>query len=114
MESDVAQFSLLTAQETGKDAGQALAVGQSLLANLRNAQAGRSAGHRSGSRRSSAQPGSEQDIVLKDGDRLLVPRITQEVTVIGEVQSTTSHLYRRRPVARRLHRDERRADAARR
>ena len=39
-------------------------------------------------------PGSEQDIVLKDGDRLLVPRVTQEVTVIGEVQSATSHLYR--------------------
>ena len=32
--------------------------------------------------------------MLKDGDRLLVPRITQEVTVIGEVQSATSHLYR--------------------
>ncbi len=41
-----------------------------------------------------AQPGSEQDIVLKDGDRLLVPRVTQEVTVVGEVQSATSHLYR--------------------
>ena len=32
--------------------------------------------------------------MLKDGDRLLVPRVTQEVTVIGEVQSATSHLYR--------------------
>jgi hypothetical protein len=41
-----------------------------------------------------ARPGSEQDIVLKDGDRLLVPRVTQEVTVVGEVQSATSHLYR--------------------
>ena len=47
-------------------------------------------------------------MVLKDGDRLLVPRVTQEVTVIGEVQSATSHLYSRRSVARRLHRDERR------
>ena len=27
-------------------------------------------------------------------DRLLVPRLTQEVTVVGEVQSATSHLYR--------------------
>jgi hypothetical protein len=32
--------------------------------------------------------------VLKHGDTLLVPRVTQEVTVIGEVQSATSHLYR--------------------
>jgi protein involved in polysaccharide export with SLBB domain len=31
--------------------------------------------------------------VLKDGDRLAIPRITQEVTVIGEVQSPTSHLF---------------------
>lgn len=92
MQSDVAQFSLQTAQETGKDAGQALAVGQSLLADLRNAKpVGRLVINLDESAK--ARPGSEQDIVLKDGDRLVVPRITQEVTVIGEVQSTTSHLY---------------------
>src|SRR6185369_15129507 len=38
MQSDLAQVSLQTAQETGKDAGQALAIGQSLLADLRNAR----------------------------------------------------------------------------
>lgn len=93
MQSDVAQFSLMTAQETGKDAGQALAVGQSLLSNLRDAEpVGRLVIDLK--RSMAANPGSEQDIVLKDGDRLLVPRITQEVTVIGEVQSATSHLYR--------------------
>jgi polysaccharide biosynthesis/export protein len=93
MESDLAQFSLMTAQETGKDAGQALTVGKSLLANLRDLKpVGRLVIDLNRAR--SAAPGSEQDIVLKDGDRLLVPRVTQEVTVIGEVQSTTSHLYR--------------------
>jgi polysaccharide biosynthesis/export protein len=93
MESDVAQFSLMTAQETGKDAGQALAVGQSLLANLRDAQpVGRLVIDLQDSM--TARPGSEQDIVLKNGDRLLIPRLTQEVTVLGEVQSATSHLYR--------------------
>jgi len=92
MQSDVAQFSLQTAQETGKDAGQALAVGQSLLTSLRNAQpVGRLVIDLN--RAMAASAGSEQDIVLKDGDRLLVPRITQEVTVLGEVQSATSHLY---------------------
>lgn len=92
MQSDVAQFSLQTAQETGKDAGQALAIGQSLLADLRNAKpVGRLVINLNES--ATAKPGSEQDIILKDGDRLVVPRITQEVTVIGEVQSTTSHLY---------------------
>jgi len=92
MQSDVAQFSLQTAQETGKDAGQALAVGQSLLADLRNAKpTGRLVIDLNAAMKT--KPGSEQDIVLKNGDRLIVPRITQEVTVIGEVQSATSHLY---------------------
>ncbi len=93
MESDVAQFSLMTAQETGKDASSALTIGQSLLANIRNATpVGRLVIDLK--RSMSAHPGSEQDVVLKDGDRLLVPRVTQEVTVVGEVQSATSHLFR--------------------
>lgn len=92
MQSDVALVSLQTAQETGKDAGQALSIGQSLLTDLRSAKpVGRLVIDLDSALR--AQPGSEQDIILKDGDRLVVPRITQEVTVIGEVQSTTSHLY---------------------
>jgi polysaccharide export outer membrane protein len=93
MESDVAQFSLQSAQETGKDASQALAVGQSLLTSLRQAQPiGRLVIDLNSSMR--APPGSELDILLKNGDRLVVPRATQEVTVLGEVQSATSHLYR--------------------
>jgi len=36
----------------------------------------------------------EEDILLKDGDRLLIPGLTQEVTILGEVQHATSHLYR--------------------
>jgi protein involved in polysaccharide export with SLBB domain len=93
MESDLAQVSLMAAQETGKDAGQALAVGQSLLANLRDAKpVGRLVIDLN--RAANARPGSEQDIVLKHGDELIVPRVVQEVTVIGEVQSATSHLFR--------------------
>lgn len=92
LKSDVAIFSLQNAMETGKDAGQALAVGQSLLSDLRGATPiGRLVIDLDSA--SKAKPGSEEDIVLKDGDRLVVPRITQEVTVIGEVQSSTSHLY---------------------
>ena len=33
-------------------------------------------------------------MVLRDGDRLIIPKQKQEVTVIGEVQTTTSHFYR--------------------
>jgi protein involved in polysaccharide export with SLBB domain len=32
-------------------------------------------------------------VLLKDGDVLFVPAITQEVTVVGEVQSPSSHLF---------------------
>lgn len=92
MEADVAQASLMSAQEAGRDASQSLAVGRSLLATLRETKpVGRLVIDLE--RSSHTRPGSEQDIVLKDGDRLLVPRVVQEVTVIGEVQSTTSHLY---------------------
>jgi polysaccharide export outer membrane protein len=38
--------------------------------------------------------GSRDDIVLRAGDQLIVPRFRQEVSVIGEVQNVTSHLHR--------------------
>lgn len=41
------------------------------------------------------------DIVLRDGDELFIPPITQEVMVLGEVQYSTSHLY-----SARLSRDD--------
>ena len=37
----------------------------------------------------------EDDIALDDGDQLIIPQFSQEVTVIGEVQRPTSHLFRR-------------------
>ncbi len=37
---------------------------------------------------------AEADVALKEGDTLVVPAFTQEVTVIGEVFHPTSHLYR--------------------
>ena len=57
------------------------------------------------------RPAPARDIILRDGDRLIVPKFQQEVTVIGEVQTATSHLYRPELVARRLHRAERRRHA---
>jgi polysaccharide biosynthesis/export protein len=38
-------------------------------------------------------PNSPYDVIVRDGDELYVPRFEQEVTVIGEVQDPTSHLY---------------------
>ncbi len=40
-----------------------------------------------------AGPGSAKDIELRDGDELVIPKQRQEVTVIGEVQNATSHVY---------------------
>lgn len=92
MQTDLAQVSLMSAQEGRGDASQALAVGQELLNNLQDAEpVGRLVINLD--RAMIGVTGSARDIVLKDGDQLIVPRITQEVTVIGEVQSPTSHLY---------------------
>jgi protein involved in polysaccharide export with SLBB domain len=38
--------------------------------------------------------GGAGDVLLRDGDKLLVPKQTQEITILGEVQSPTSHVYR--------------------
>jgi polysaccharide biosynthesis/export protein len=37
----------------------------------------------------------EADVILKDGDQLIVPDQQQEVTVLGEVQYATSHVFDR-------------------
>ena len=34
-----------------------------------------------------------QDVLLRDGDKLFIPPVTQEVTILGEVQHATSHLF---------------------
>lgn len=35
----------------------------------------------------------QDEVIARAGDRLIIPRQTQEVTVLGEVQYATSHLY---------------------
>ncbi len=35
----------------------------------------------------------QEDIQLRDGDQLVIPTFRQEVTIIGEVQNPTSHLF---------------------
>ena len=95
LQQDLGTLALQGAQASASGAQQAsetLAIGQSLLADLRNTEpVGRlvidldrilSAGER-----------SAVDVILKDGDILRVPKTAQEVTVIGEVQNSTSHLY---------------------
>jgi protein involved in polysaccharide export with SLBB domain len=77
---------------TPQQASETLAIGQSLLDDLRNAEpVGRLVIDLD--RIMAADAKSAVDVILKDGDVLRVPQTAQEVTVIGEVQSATSHLY---------------------
>ncbi len=94
LEKDLAALALQSSQAlpaTAQSSTQSLSIGQSLLAELRNAEpVGRLAIDLPSVL---ADDGSSVDILLKDEDRLLVPRRSQEVTVLGEVQTVTSHLY---------------------
>lgn len=93
MQNDIAMVALEGSVANQAGAAGALSVGQSLLAQLRGTKAvGRLVINLP--RLLNSPVGSPYDVVLRDGDELLVPRFQQEVTVIGEVQTTTSHLYR--------------------
>jgi len=84
---------LLLEEANQAGAASALTVGQSLLSQLRQAKAvGRLVINMPVLLRSPI--GSVYDVVLRDGDELIVPKLEQEITVIGEVQTVTSHLYR--------------------
>lgn len=85
--------SVAASQGQGQGGGAAITVGQSLLSQLRATKAvGRLVIDLPRTLR--AQPGSDSDLILTGGDRLIVPRVQQEVTVIGEVPNATSHVYR--------------------
>jgi polysaccharide biosynthesis/export protein len=95
LRQDLSTLALQSAQSGGPGAGQAnetLAVGQTLLADLQSAEpVGRLVIDLE--RVMAAAPGSADDVILRGGDRLRIPKLSQEVTVIGEVQNSTSHLF---------------------
>jgi protein involved in polysaccharide export with SLBB domain len=95
LREDLGALALQAAQTSGQAATQAsetMNLGRSLLADLQSAEpVGRLVIDLDQS--IAARPGSEEDVILNDGDELRVPRIPQDVTVIGEVQNATSHLY---------------------
>lgn len=91
LQSDLAALALSGAQANQAQTGQSLQVGQSLLSQLEKTPAvGRLVINLPDILASSGTA----DIILRNGDRLMVPKQRQEVTVIGEVQNSTSHLYR--------------------
>lgn len=92
MRSDLVTLSLQAAQAGQASATEALLAGQSLLSQLQAAKATGRFVINLPELMASATHG-ESDVLLRDGDELYVPKRRQEVTVIGEVQNSSSHLY---------------------
>ena len=92
MQRDVALLALQAAGANQAGAATALSVGQTLLVQLKGSKAvGRLV--IDVPRLEKSAIGSTYDVVLRGGDTLAVPRFQQQVTVLGEVQNVTSHLY---------------------
>jgi polysaccharide export outer membrane protein len=92
LRADIAMLALQAANTGQAAATDALQSGQTLLAQLQTARAtGRFVIDLPGL--VTGGPGSVKDVLLRDGDELVVPKRRQEVSVIGEVQSATSHLH---------------------
>jgi polysaccharide biosynthesis/export protein len=73
-------------------ASQGLLIGQQLMSQLHDTKpVGRLVIDAQGAY--NGQAGGEYDVMLKDGDKLIIPRKTQDITILGEVQSPTSHVY---------------------
>jgi len=100
LQSDLAALSLeavstsaVTNGGSGGNAAQALAIGQQLIQQLRNTKpVGRLVINLH--QVINGPPGGPGDVLVRNGDSLLIPKKTQEITVLGEVQSPTSHVYR--------------------
>jgi protein involved in polysaccharide export with SLBB domain len=75
----------------GGNAAQGLAVGQQLIEQLRNTKP---VGRLVVNIDAVMKGGTGADVLLRSGDKLLIPKRTQEITILGEVQSPTSHLYK--------------------
>ncbi|MGO9624464.1 MAG: SLBB domain-containing protein [Steroidobacteraceae bacterium] len=100
LQSDLAALSLQAVASSAAtsggggaaSAGQALVVGQQLISQLRDAKpVGRLVINLD--QVMSSPTGAPGDVILKDGDKLLVPKKNQEITILGEVQSPTSHVF---------------------
>ena len=101
MQSDLAALTLESISSSvatsnagaSSNASTSIAVGQQLISQLREAKpVGRLV--LNVERVWKSAPGSADDVELRNGDQLLIPKRNQEVTILGEVQSPTSHVYR--------------------
>ena len=101
LQGDLAALSLEAVVSSGatnqgggsaNSAAQSLQVGQQLMSQLRDTKpVGRLVIDIG--RVIKGPKGVPDDVTVRNGDKLLIPKKTQEVTILGEVQSPTSHVY---------------------
>lgn len=92
MRMNIAEMALMATRAGLAGSESAITIGQSLLSQLQAAKAvGRLVINLEAVMH--AKPGSSNDLLLRDGDQLIVPKRRQDVMVLGEVQDTTSLLY---------------------
>ena len=95
LRTEIAEVALMGVRAQQGSAPSAISVGETLLHQLTDAKAiGRLVIDLKAVLRT--RPGSSDDVILRNGDELIVPKRRQEVMVLGEVQDPTSHLYKRR------------------
>ncbi|MDE2251338.1 MAG: SLBB domain-containing protein [Gammaproteobacteria bacterium] len=92
LQNDLAAATMMAARGGQQGAGQAYSVGQTLLSQIKAAKAvGRLVINLKLA--ITAPPGSPEEVLVRDGDELVIPKRNQEITIIGEVQNATSHLF---------------------
>jgi polysaccharide biosynthesis/export protein len=94
LRTEIAEVALMGVRAQQGAAPAALSVGETVLRQLSEAKA---IGRLVIDLRAvmAGKMGSSDDVILRNGDTLIVPRQRQEVMVLGEVQDPTSHLYKR-------------------
>jgi polysaccharide export outer membrane protein len=94
MRTEIAEVALMGVRAQQGSAPAALSVGETVLHQLTEAKA---MGRLVIDLRAvmATKMGSSDDVILRNGDTLIVPRQRQEVMVLGEVQDPTSHLFKR-------------------
>lgn len=87
LESDIAAVAL---EEEGNEQAEVLAVGENLLEQVENVEP---LGRLVIDLPQLISGNIEEDVLVRDGDQLFLPRVRQEVSILGEVNYPTSHLF---------------------
>jgi protein involved in polysaccharide export with SLBB domain len=87
LQSDIAAVVL---EEEGDNQAEVLAVGENLLEQMESVEP---LGRLVIDLPRLLTGSEEEDVIVRNGDQLFLPRTRQEVSILGEVNSPTSHLF---------------------